>query len=73
MKMDQSTQVDFPIVVRKMRRHNTSADLFVNRGQANSWVSIIAPPIVVRQVFEYFFIGSSLALLGMSVPHRLDI
>ncbi|XP_044261593.1 calcium release-activated calcium channel protein 1-like [Tribolium madens] len=37
-KMDQSTQVDFPIVVRKMRRHNTSADLFAtNRGHGNSW------------------------------------
>jgi hypothetical protein len=45
VKMDQSTQVDFPIVVRKMRRHNTSADLFVatSRGHTNSWVSYRAP------------------------------
>ncbi|XP_018560980.1 calcium release-activated calcium channel protein 1-like isoform X2 [Anoplophora glabripennis] len=52
--MDQSTQVNFPIVSknqhRKMRRHNTSADLFLNQNKmiplTNSWSQL--KPIALR-------------------------
>ncbi|KAJ8916614.1 hypothetical protein NQ315_000259, partial [Exocentrus adspersus] len=57
-EMDQSTQCNFPIVSkhqhRKMRRHNTSADLFLNHSRAagaappltNSWSQL--KPISLR-------------------------
>ena len=56
-KMDQSTQVDFPIVVRKMKRHNTSADLYVttSRGHTNSWVSVSNTP---RQINNRLLTGN---------------